>query len=189
MKKVILLLIFITVLFNLNFAQKNSITIKLLPGIGFADNTSFLATEFGLGFEFKKNRIEFNIQSGSKKRRKYINGDFPDAMMNNFTFTYSRFFTKNKFSLTPKLGIGNVTGRWKTTESGNWFDPNYNKESQLLSGFGFNYGIGFEYSLLKYLSLSLNYNEALLLSDLSGNRSILVGAIFKISKKVKEEKK
>ena len=43
--------------FNLIIAQKNAVTIKLMPGIGFADTTSFIATEFSIGYEFKKNRI------------------------------------------------------------------------------------------------------------------------------------
>ena len=167
-------------------AQRNAVTIKLLPGIGFADNTSFFTTDFSLGYEFKQNRIEFNIQGGSKKRKDYSNGEFSDALITNFTLNYSRLITKNKFSIVPNLGLGSVSGRWKTTQSGvNPFDPNYSVTSGLLTGFGLNYGIGFEYSIFRFLSLSLNYNEALLLSDLSGNRSILGGFIFKISKKKK----
>lgn len=187
MKKAYLLLI--VTLFSLNSitAQNNAVTIKLLPGIGFADSTSFLATDFSVGYEFKKNRIEFNIQGGSKKRTEYSNGEISDAMMINYTLTYSRLFIKNKFALSPKLGAGYVSGRWETTEIGNWFDPNYSLESKLLTGFGLNYGLGIEYSLFKYLSISINYNEALLLSDLSGNRAILGGVIFKISKRQKSD--
>ena len=58
----------------------------------------------------------------------------------------------------------------------------------LLTGFGLYYGIGFEYSLLSYMSLNLSYDEALLLSDLSGNRAIFGGVIFKIYKRKKKEK-
>ena len=186
MNKTYLLLIIPLFCFNIIVAQKNAVTIKLLPGVGFADTTSFFALEVGVGYEFKKNRLEFNIQSGSKKRKEYGNGDFADAMITNYTLTYSRLFTKNKLTFTPKLGAGYVSGRWKTTETGYWFDPNYRLESELLTGFGLNYGVGVEYSLLKFLSLTLNYNEALLLTDLSGNRAIAGGVIFKLSKREKD---
>ena len=187
MKKKHLLFLIPAFCFNLIIAQKNAVTIKLLPGIGFADSRFFHATEFGIGYELKKNRIEFNIQSGSKKRLEDTNRDFPEAMMNNYTFTYSRLFTKKKLTVTPKLGAGNVSG-WKTSENSNyWFYLNYPLERKLLTGFGLNYGVGIEYSLLNYLSLSINYNEALLLSAMSGNRSILGGVIFKISKKTNKK--
>ena len=171
---------------QITFSQQNAITIKLLPGVGFADDASLLALNFSLGYEFKQNRIEFNLQNGSKKRVNYTNGDHADLLISNYTLTYSKLITKHKFSFTPNLGFGNVSGRWETKTTGNgWFDPNYSVTSELLTGFGLNYGVGFEYSILKYMSLSLNYNEALLLSDLSGNRAILGGVIIKISKKKK----
>ena len=186
MKKKHLLFLVPLFCFNLIIAQKNAVTIKLMPGIGFADTTSFIATEFSIGYEFKKNRIEFTTQGGSKKRKEYINGDLADLMMSNYTLNYSRLISKNKFKMAPKLGVGYVSGRWENTEdSNNFFDPNYGGRSKLLTGFGLNYGLGIEYNLIKFLSLSINYNEALLLSDLSGNKAILGGLIFKISKKDK----
>ena len=108
MKKVHILLIIPLFCFNVILSQNNAVTIKVLPGIGFADTTSFFASDFSLGYEFKKNRIEFNFQNGSKKRVEYSNGDFADELMLNYTLTYSRLFTKNKFSLVPNIGLGYV---------------------------------------------------------------------------------
>ena len=173
--------------FNLIIAQKNAITIKYFPGIGFAGYKSFLgeepgsksfrAAECGIGFEFKKNRIEFNYQVGWKEWEDNpwasFHGGYTPVRLENYTLSYSRLLSKNKFTLTPKLGLGYVSGH----QMYEW--------GPMTTGFGLNYGLGIEYNLVKFLSLSVNYNEALLLSDLTGNRSILGGVIFKISKKDK----
>tara|TARA_B100000674_G_C37533469_1_gene774939 strand:- start:43 stop:594 length:552 start_codon:yes stop_codon:yes gene_type:complete len=183
MKKIILFVIPLFC-FNLIIAQKNAITIKYLPGIGFAGyksfrgeepgSKSFRAEERGIGFEFKKNRIEFNYQVGWKKKEesRFNIMDNP-VYIQNYTLSYSRLLSKNKFTLTPKLGLGYVSGH----QMYEW--------GPMTTGFGLNYGLGIEYNLVKFLSLSVNYNEALLLSDLTGNRAILGGVIFKISKKDK----
>tara|TARA_B100000401_G_C52426957_1_gene540871 strand:- start:25 stop:576 length:552 start_codon:yes stop_codon:yes gene_type:complete len=183
MKKIILFVIPLFC-FNLIIAQKNAITIKYLPGIGFAGyksfrgeepgSKSFRAEERGIGFEFKKNRIEFNYQVGWKKKEelRFNIMDNP-VYIQNYTLSYSRLLSKNKFTLTPKLGLGYVSGH----QMYEW--------GPMTKGFGLNYGLGIEYNLVKFLSLSVNYNEALLLSDLTGNRAILGGVIFKISKKDK----
>lgn len=191
MKKIALLSLALISIHTSSYSQKSSFNIKLQLGPAYADTTIFLASDFSLGYEIKKNRIEFNIQSGSKKRAEYTNGDFADALMTNYTFTYSRLFTKNKFSLIPILGAGYVSGQWETA----YYEDNSNNlpvtlpKKELLTGFGLNYGVGMEYSLLRYMSLSLTYNEALLFSDLSGNRALFGGVIFKISKKDKSKEK
>ena len=183
MKKIILFVIPLFC-FNLIIAQKNAITIKYLPGIGFGGyksfpgeepgSKSFRANEYGIGFEFKKNRIEFNCQVSGKERYEVGFELFHYwYRLENYTLSYSRLLSKNKFTLTPKLGLGYVSGH----QMYEW--------GPMTKGFGLNYGLGIEYNLVKFLSLSVNYNEALLLSDLTGNRAILGGVIFKISKKDK----
>ena len=186
MKKIILFVIPLFC-FNLIIAQKNAITIKYLPGIGFAGyksfrgeepgSKSFRAEERGIGFEFKKNRIDFNWQLGLKEREGNsifsLDVGYTPVRLENYTLSYSRLLSKNNFTLTPKLGLGYVSGH----QMYEW--------GPITKGFGLNYGLGIEYNLVKFLSLSVNYNEALLLSDLTGNRAILGGVIFKISKKDK----
>lgn len=164
--------------------QNSAITIKPSYGLGYADATWFDPSNLSLGYQFNRNRVELNIQGGSKKRLVYSNGDFEDVLMSNYTITYSRLWTKKRFSFYPSLGLGHVSGRWKITQNGGF---GWASEGKLLTGFGLNYGLALEFDILKWLSLNLCYNEALLLSDLTGNRSVLIGPVFKIFRKGKKE--
>ena len=175
MKTLILISLFYFAFLLPVYAQQRSIVFTPNVGIGFGDGTSCLAIGSNLGYQFSNNRISICYLVGSKKRHEYINGDFKDLLIANFTLKYSKSFNYKSISIIPDLGLGSVTGSWVENSDGNG--------EHIQFGFGLAFGWGIEYSLRDHLLLKLSYDQARLFKDFSGNGAVLCGIGLKLYKK------
>lgn len=168
MKKVILMLIFCSIILSSLFSEQNSFVIVPNVGLGFGDGDSGFALGGFFGYQFSGSRVSLYLLTASAKRHDYSNGDFKDSLISNFVLKYSKIINTGQLYIVPDIGLGIVTGNWKKHET-------YASGEEQQSGFGLAFGCGIEYLFKDNLLLRFSYEHALLFGDFSGNGAILGG--------------